>query len=179
MQLSRTILGELIFGRESTRANRIRRPRKVVLSCDSLEERVTPAHIGVAHHAVAHLHAAHHAHVSTSTTTAATTTSTATAATAFDFQRLVRDNDGHDHGIVEFHAVHRARDAEEGRPDDRAGLEYDRRPTDRDHECVPDPLQRRTHSQQLLGPEVLREQPGNLVCLRDDIDRQYDSAQSV
>ena len=81
MQLSRTILRELIFGRESTRANRTRRPRKVVLSCDSLEDRVTPAHLGVAHHAVAHLHA-HHVHVSTSTTTAATTTSTATAAAA-------------------------------------------------------------------------------------------------
>ena len=37
-----------------------RRVRRVVLSCDGLEDRVTPAHVGLAHHAVAHLHAAVH-----------------------------------------------------------------------------------------------------------------------
>ena len=83
MELRRNILRELIFGRGNTRAERARLPRKAVLSCDSLEERVTPAHIGIAHHAVAHLHAAaQHSHASTSTASASTSTaSTSTAST--------------------------------------------------------------------------------------------------
>ncbi|MGP0061975.1 MAG: hypothetical protein ACLQGP_00050 [Isosphaeraceae bacterium] len=82
MELRRNVLRELIFGRGNARAERARLPRKVVLSCDSLEERVTPAHIGIAHHAVAHLHAAaHHSHASTSTATAATSTATAATST--------------------------------------------------------------------------------------------------
>jgi hypothetical protein len=81
MELRRNILRELIFGRGNVRADRARLPRKVVLSCDRLEERVTPAHVGIAHHAVAHLHAAaHHSHASTST--ASNSTSTASTATA-------------------------------------------------------------------------------------------------
>jgi hypothetical protein len=80
-------LRELIFGSRSARAGKVRRPRRVVLSCDDLEERVTPAHVGLAHHAVAHLHAAaHHAHhadsAGTSTTSASTSTTTASTATS-------------------------------------------------------------------------------------------------
>jgi hypothetical protein len=55
-----------------------RRHRATVISCESLEGRVTPAHFGIAHHAVAHL--MHHAHAAG--TTATTSSSTATAATA-------------------------------------------------------------------------------------------------
>jgi hypothetical protein len=83
MELRRNILRELIFGRGNTRADRARLPRKVVLSCDRLEERATPAHIGIAHHAVAHLHAAaHHSHASTSTASDSTSTSTASTSTS-------------------------------------------------------------------------------------------------
>ncbi len=90
MQIQPKTLRQLIFGVGGPRVGRVRRPRQVLLSCDSLEERVTPAHIGVAHHAVAHLHAAaHHAHLSSSTadsastsTTASTTSTSSTVSTA-------------------------------------------------------------------------------------------------
>jgi trimeric autotransporter adhesin len=74
-----TFLESLILGRCGIRAIKRRRPRQVVLSCDRLEGRVTPAHIGVAHHAVAHLHqAALHAHAAeTAATTAASAATTA------------------------------------------------------------------------------------------------------
>jgi hypothetical protein len=86
MQLQTNKLREMFFSVGRARA---RRPRHVILSCDSLEERVTPAHIGLAHHAAAHLHAAaHHAHASehlsgatVATTSAASTASTATTTT--------------------------------------------------------------------------------------------------
>jgi hypothetical protein len=83
MQLQTKTLREIIFGVSRARVGRVRQPRRVVLSCDSLEERVTPAHIGVAHHAVAHLHAAaHHAHHSSSTTDTAATSSSASTTSA-------------------------------------------------------------------------------------------------
>jgi hypothetical protein len=83
MQFRRNLLRELICGRGHTRQGGTRRPRKVVLSCENLEGRVTPAHGGLAHHALAHLHAAHHAHHSTSPIVDATnTTSDATSTTS-------------------------------------------------------------------------------------------------
>jgi hypothetical protein len=95
MDHRKATLRQLIFGAGSARGNRVRRPRTITLSCDSLEERVTPAHVGLAHHAAAHLHAAaHHSHTSasfkstadttttTATETAATSTSTSTSSTS-------------------------------------------------------------------------------------------------
>jgi hypothetical protein len=71
-------LCDLIFGPARTRVNRRKCAQNVILSCDSLEGRVTPAHLGIAHHAIAaHVHA-HHSH----TTSTATTTSTAAALSA-------------------------------------------------------------------------------------------------
>ncbi len=85
MDSRRSLLRELIFGRGNTRADRARLPRNVVLSCDSLEERVTPAHVGIAHHAVAHLHAAaHHSHASTSTASDSTSTASDSTSTTSD-----------------------------------------------------------------------------------------------
>ncbi len=87
MQFRRNLLRALNFGRDASRASGTRRPRKVVLSCENLEGRVTPAHGGLAHHALAHLHAAaHHSHHTTSaatesTSTTSTTTSAASAST--------------------------------------------------------------------------------------------------
>jgi hypothetical protein len=91
MQFPRSFLRDLIFGRSVVRPIKARRARQMALSCDSLEGRVTPAHIGVAHHALAHLHAAaHHASASESAsattvgtlTTGATSTNTATRSSA-------------------------------------------------------------------------------------------------
>ena len=85
MRIQPSKLRQLIFGLGSTRPREARRVRRVVLSCDGLEDRVTPAHVGLAHHAVAHLHAAVHSarasaeHTDRSSTTI--TTSTAVAAT--------------------------------------------------------------------------------------------------
>jgi hypothetical protein len=85
MELRSFNLREVLFGTGASRAQKNRRPRQMVLSCESLEERVTPAHIGIAHHAVAHLHhaAVHHA-AATTTTTAASTTTTAASTTTSD-----------------------------------------------------------------------------------------------
>ena len=81
MRARRNIFLEMIFRRADTREVRARLPRKLVPSCDSLEQRVTPAHVGVAHHAIAHLPgAAHHSHASASTARDATTTATAASA---------------------------------------------------------------------------------------------------
>jgi hypothetical protein len=85
MRLPQELLGRFFSHRGGRRGNKRRRPRQVVLSCDSLEGRVTPAHIAVAHHALAvHVHhEVHHAHSSdTAASTATASTSTATAATA-------------------------------------------------------------------------------------------------
>ena len=84
MQPGKNKLREMILGLGRARANKPRRPRQLLLSCDSLEERVTPAHVGIAHHAVAHLHAAvHQSHASTSvsTTPASNTTTVASSTT--------------------------------------------------------------------------------------------------
>lgn len=67
-----------LFAREAARYRGKRRgPRAAVLSCESLEGRVTPAHFSVAHQALAHLH---HAHAVEST--GATSSSAATAASS-------------------------------------------------------------------------------------------------
>ncbi len=59
---------------------RRRRDRKVVLMCDSLEGRVTPAHFSFRHHfatvVAAHHHGAHNAHHGASTSTTTSTTNT-------------------------------------------------------------------------------------------------------
>jgi hypothetical protein len=80
MIFRKNTLRELILGRRASRSVTSRRPRKTILSCDTLEGRVTPAHIGIAHHAVAHLHAAAH-HAATSTTSTSANTSTLTSST--------------------------------------------------------------------------------------------------
>jgi peptidoglycan DL-endopeptidase CwlO len=87
MQIRTNKLREMFFGAGKARARKTRKPRQVVLHCDSLEERVTPAHGGIAHHAVAHLHAAaHHAraseHLSAATAVTASATSAASTATS-------------------------------------------------------------------------------------------------
>jgi hypothetical protein len=86
MRLPGQLFGGLFSHRGEPHGHRRRRPRQVTLSCDTLEGRVTPAHVSIAHHALAvHVHHAdHHAHHSeTDSTTASTTsTSTATAATS-------------------------------------------------------------------------------------------------
>jgi mucin-2 len=73
-------LREWIYDRRA-RAGKARRPKRVILSCDQLEGRVTPAHHGFAHHAIgavvsSTLAASHSTSTSTSgTTTSGTTTS--------------------------------------------------------------------------------------------------------
>jgi hypothetical protein len=76
-------LQALILGLGRAHSGKTRRPRQVAIACESLEDRVTPAHMGIAHNALAHLQAAaHHAHAtgSLSTTSAAGSTGTTTAA---------------------------------------------------------------------------------------------------
>jgi hypothetical protein len=76
-------LQALILGLGRAHSGKTRRPRQVALACESLEDRVTPAHMGIAQNALAHLQAAaHHAHVTgtLSTTSAAGSTGTTTAA---------------------------------------------------------------------------------------------------
>lgn len=77
-------LQALILGLGRAHSGKTRRPRQVALACESLEDRVTPAHMGIAQNALAHLQAAaHHAHATgtLSTTSAAGSTGTTTAAT--------------------------------------------------------------------------------------------------
>jgi hypothetical protein len=76
-------LQALILGLGRAHSGKTRRPRQVAIACESLEDRVTPAHMGIAHNALAHRQAAaHHAHAtgSLSTTSAAGSTGTTTAA---------------------------------------------------------------------------------------------------
>jgi hypothetical protein len=78
MHLRTTMLKSFLFGPRESSALRTRRPKTFALSCESLEDRVTPAHFSVAHHAIA----AHvHAHHSTATVTAANTSTTPTTST--------------------------------------------------------------------------------------------------
>jgi hypothetical protein len=70
MQIRYNKLQALIFGLGRDRAGNRRRTRQVTLACDRLEDRVTPAHGGFAHHAVSHLQtAAHQAHATASAST--------------------------------------------------------------------------------------------------------------
>ena len=82
MQLRRNLVRALFLGRSGPRVGRARRSQQVVLSCESLEGRVTPAHTGLAHHAVAHLHAAAHQVLHSSASTASSTSSSTTAASS-------------------------------------------------------------------------------------------------
>ena len=78
-------LQSLIFGLGKSPSGKTRRPRQVALGWESLEDRVTPAHVALAHHAFAHLQAAaHHAHAvhAHSTTSSTDSTDTTTASTA-------------------------------------------------------------------------------------------------
>lgn len=84
MQSHYNKLQALIFGLGKVPSGKTRRPRHVALTCESLEDRVTPAHLGIAHQAVAHLQAAaHHGHAAgtLSTTSAAASTVTTTGTT--------------------------------------------------------------------------------------------------
>ena len=56
MQVRRIAMRHLIFGRRGTRSISTLRRKNMGLFCEPLEGRVTPAHMGFAHHAVAHLH---------------------------------------------------------------------------------------------------------------------------
>jgi hypothetical protein len=80
-------LQALILGIGRDRAGKRRLSRQITLACDSLEDRVTPAHGGFAHHALSHLQAAaHHVHATASVLTTSarsavvTTTGTTTVA---------------------------------------------------------------------------------------------------
>jgi hypothetical protein len=83
MPFGKKTLRDLILGPRPVRPAGVRRPRRVILNCDLLEGRVTPAHHGALQHAfaavaAAHAGAAHHtAGSTTSTTTTTTTTNTA------------------------------------------------------------------------------------------------------
>jgi hypothetical protein len=84
MPIRRKVLEDLIFGRSWVRAERVRRSRRANVACESLEGRVTPAHGGIAHHALARLHAAaqhahHRASIGSSSATDATSTTTKSA----------------------------------------------------------------------------------------------------
>jgi hypothetical protein len=83
MQLGKSIMTLLGGRRGIARAQRPRRVRKFTLTCDTLEGRVTPAHISALHHVAAAVHAHHHAHTdSSSSTSSSTSGTTATASTA-------------------------------------------------------------------------------------------------
>jgi hypothetical protein len=80
MQFRFEALQALILGVRRDRGGKRRRMRQVTLACDSLEDRVTPAHGGFAHHAVSHLQtAAHHGHATASVSTTSASTSVVTA----------------------------------------------------------------------------------------------------
>ncbi|MCA1685674.1 MAG: hypothetical protein LC745_06740, partial [Planctomycetia bacterium] len=53
MQARTNALRDLLFGRTGPRTGAARRSRNVVLSCDTLEGRVTPSSFGNLHHAIA------------------------------------------------------------------------------------------------------------------------------
>ncbi len=83
MQLGKSIMTLLGGRRGILRATRPRRVRKFTLTCDTLEGRVTPAHISALHHVAAAVHAHHHAHTdSSSSISSSTSGTTATASTA-------------------------------------------------------------------------------------------------
>jgi hypothetical protein len=71
-----------LMGRDpaGARPGRPRRHRKVILSCDTLEGRITPAHGHVAHHVAALVHTTHTG-TSTSTSTTGTTATASTSTT--------------------------------------------------------------------------------------------------
>ena len=78
MQLRRCLLRLMGHDQAGPGPGRRRCARKVVLSCDPLEGRITPSHAHVVHHVAALVHSHHHA----STSTASSTSTTGTTATA-------------------------------------------------------------------------------------------------
>jgi hypothetical protein len=81
MQFQYNKLQALIRGLGGAPSGKTRRPRRMAPGCESLEDRVTPAHLGIAQQAVAHLQAAaQHSHAggTLSTTGAAGSTVTTT-----------------------------------------------------------------------------------------------------
>lgn len=81
MQLGKSIMTLLCSRRGIPRAERPRRVRKLTLTCDTLEGRVTPAHIGALHHVAAAVHAHHH-HSQTESSSSSSTSTSGTTATA-------------------------------------------------------------------------------------------------
>jgi hypothetical protein len=81
----RIVVEDLIATHRRLRAPRTRGPRRVELSCDSLEERVTPSHFGGAEHLAAAVHVhqqvALHSHSSEKTSTLPTTAPVSTVST--------------------------------------------------------------------------------------------------
>jgi hypothetical protein len=80
MQLRKCLLR--LIGRDPAGPGpgRRRRPRKVILTCDPLEGRITPSHAHVAHHVAALVHSHHHSSTSTASSTSTTGTTTTAAA---------------------------------------------------------------------------------------------------
>jgi len=78
----RFLVEDLIGSQRRLRAPKPRSPRRVELSCDPLEERMTPSHHGVVHHLAAAVHVSHHvAHNSSGTTSALSVTAPASTVT--------------------------------------------------------------------------------------------------
>ena len=83
MKLWRIVVADLIASHRRLRAPRLRGPRRTELSCDPLEERVTPSHFGAVNQLAAAVHVhqqvAHHSSGESSTlpiTASASTSST-------------------------------------------------------------------------------------------------------
>ena len=160
------------WGSGSAPSRRPRRPRRKELSWDCLEERKVLSHVGLHHHA-------HHASAitgsvsSSGSTTSATdsTASTAAATTATSTAGTTASSTATS-STARYRSVHRPPDAPERRPGDRARFGYDGRSAYRDRDQLRDAEDRRPHSHQRLGTQVLREQPGDELRLRDDDYRQ-------
>ncbi len=69
-----------------------RRVRRVMLACDPLEGRVTPAHASITHHVAALVHS-HHSHKATETSTATTTGTTTSSSTTATTDSTPSGND--------------------------------------------------------------------------------------
>ena len=120
-----------------TCAGKRRRLRQVTLACDSLEDRVTPAHGGFAHHALSHLanrrasRARHGERLRPRARVRAVVTTTGTA-TAASPSTTDSDSSTTDSSSSSSSArVDGREDASYRHPDDRACLGHDGRPTDR------------------------------------------------
>jgi hypothetical protein len=91
MPLRTKTLRHWFFGDRGASTGKARRPRRVILSCDLLEGRVTPAHHGLVHHAIGAAVAAAASTTSASTTTTTTGTTTSSSALSTALQTLHSD----------------------------------------------------------------------------------------